>query len=259
MDGIRWLVSVSQKASGVRCPAVQQFAAGLPSPPPSRPIPHAGLRWCAGHRRPSSSQTDKRPRRRLTPSSPDTAKRSTPGPSSRRSRVRVRAGRPVRPACPKPLASNARRSTSTASVFWFTGWDRLSWFWARHQPEPCADNCRPCCSELAASLFPDTPPSRPASRGPLLVWRSAMDTDPAATPARDGPDFWAACEERAVMHISRTCSAAQADPTRLVPASPGASLAGVGHPGRRDACLFLPAPARRPCRTGLACFRRVPC
>ncbi len=158
VDGIRWLVSVSQKASGVRCPAVQQFAAGLPSPPPSRPIPHAGLRCCAGHRRPSSSQTDKRPRRRLTPSSPDTAKRSTPAPSSRRSRVRVRAGRPVRPACPKPLASNTRRSTSTASVFWFTGWDRLSWFWARHQPEPCADNCRPCCSELAASLFPDTPP-----------------------------------------------------------------------------------------------------
>jgi len=86
-----------------------------------------------------------------------------------------------------------------------------------------------------------------------------MDADPAATPARDSPDFWAACEERAVVHISRTCSAAQTDPTRLVPASPGASLAGVGHPGRRDACLFLPAPARRPCRTGLACFRRVPC
>jgi len=48
-------------------------------------------------------------------------------------------------------------------------------------------------------------------------------------------------------------------PTRLVPDSPGASLAGVGHPGRRDACLFLPTPARRPCRAGLACFRRVPC
>jgi len=48
-------------------------------------------------------------------------------------------------------------------------------------------------------------------------------------------------------------------PTRLVPDSPGASLAGVGHPGRRDACLFLPTPARRPCRTGLACFRRVQC
>ena len=48
-------------------------------------------------------------------------------------------------------------------------------------------------------------------------------------------------------------------PTRLGPASLGASPAGAGHPGRRDACLFLSIPALRPCRAGLSCFRRVPC
>ncbi len=183
--------------------------------------------------------------------SPDTAKRSTPAPSSRQSRIRVRAGRPVRPACPKPLASNARRSTSTASVFWFTGWDRLSWFWARHQPEPCADNCRPCCSELAASLFPDTPLKARLTRA--FACLEIRHRYRPCRHAREGrPGFLGRLRgaRRDAHQPDLFCR--PGCPTRLVPASPGASLAGVGHPGRRDACLFLPAPARRPCRMGLA-------
>ncbi len=50
-------------------------------------------------------------------------------------------------------------------------------------------------------------------------------------------------------------------PAHLPPANPGASAAAVGHPGKGkcDACLFLSTPARRLCRAGLACFRRLPC
>ena len=54
----------------------------------------------------------------------------------------------------------------------------------------------------AIPLHPRTPSSRPASRGPLLVWRPVMDADPAAAPATLGPGLWAACEERAVVRLT---------------------------------------------------------
>ena len=60
----------------------------------------------------------------------------------------------------------------------------------------------------------------------------------------DATRAWSRCSATAAAACKRTCSVLGADrPPVWCLSSPGAFPAGAGHPGRRDACLFLPTPS----------------